>query len=90
MITSIVRSKKYPEFIRKHNVFKKTKSISKVFPGMGLPNCQSPASAFKNSRSLKDYKIVFSSNGKEGLWDIATMSARGITSCQGWNGRRLY
>jgi hypothetical protein len=30
-------------------------------------------------------KIVFSSDGKEGLWDIATMSMRGVSSCQSWN-----
>lgn len=30
------------------------------------------------------YNIVFSSNGEEGLWDIATASMRGITSCQSW------
>lgn len=35
----------------------------------------------------KDYNIVFSSNGLDGLWDIATMSMRGIKSCQSWNGR---
>lgn len=35
----------------------------------------------------KDYQIVFSSDNLDGLWDIATMSMRGIKSCQGWNGR---
>ena len=35
----------------------------------------------------KNYQIVFSSNGNEGLWDIATMSMRGIKSCQSWSGR---
>jgi hypothetical protein len=33
----------------------------------------------------KKYDIVFSSYGEEGCWDIATMSMRGIISCQGWN-----
>jgi hypothetical protein len=37
----------------------------------------------KNVPSLK-YKIRFSSDGAEGLWDIATMSMRGISSCQTW------
>lgn len=32
----------------------------------------------------KKLKIVFSSTGKEGLWDIATISMRGISSCQTW------
>jgi hypothetical protein len=30
------------------------------------------------------YNIVFSSTGEDGLWDIATASMRGITSCQSW------
>lgn len=31
-------------------------------------------------------RIVFSSSDPEGLWDIATMSMRGIRSCQSWDG----
>lgn len=31
-------------------------------------------------------RVAFSSDGAEGLWDIATMSERGITSCQSWQG----
>lgn len=31
-------------------------------------------------------KIVFSSDGVNGAWDIATMSSRGIRSCQSWEG----
>lgn len=31
-------------------------------------------------------KVVFSSDGRQGMWDIATMSMRGISSCQSWNG----
>ena len=33
----------------------------------------------------KDYYIVFSSSGS-GAWDIATMSERGVESCQSWDG----
>lgn len=33
------------------------------------------------------FKIVFSSDGIDGLWDIATMSMRGISSCQSWDGQ---
>lgn len=29
-------------------------------------------------------QVIFSSAGKEGAWDIATISMRGISSCQGW------
>jgi hypothetical protein len=32
----------------------------------------------------KKYTIVFSSTGEEGAWDLATISMRGITSCQTW------
>jgi hypothetical protein len=39
----------------------------------------------KNVPSDK-FRIVFSSDGTEGLWDIATMSMRGISSCQTWGG----
>ncbi len=31
-------------------------------------------------------KIVFSSDGSQGMWDIATMSERGFESCQSWTG----
>lgn len=31
-----------------------------------------------------NYQIVFSGSGNKGLWDIATMSMRGIKSCQRW------
>lgn len=31
-------------------------------------------------------KVVFTSTGKIGAWDIATMSMRGFTSCQSWHG----
>jgi len=39
----------------------------------------------KNVPSDK-FKICFSSAGPDGLWDIATMSMRGISSCQTWGG----
>lgn len=32
------------------------------------------------------FKIVFSADGADGLWDIATMSMRGVKSCQSWDG----
>jgi hypothetical protein len=33
----------------------------------------------------KKYVLAFSSTGEEGAWDIATISMRGVTSCQSWN-----
>lgn len=34
----------------------------------------------------KEFSIIFSSEGEQGAWDIATMSMRGIKSCQRWDG----
>lgn len=32
------------------------------------------------------FKVVFSSDATDGAWDLATMSMRGIKSCQSWDG----
>ena len=32
-------------------------------------------------------KVVFSADGADGAWDIATMSMRGVKSCQSWDGQ---
>lgn len=57
-----------------------------------LPNIDSllTVKEFHNSNlTAKDYYIVFSSTGDTGAWDIATMSMRGIDSCQNW-GNETY
>jgi hypothetical protein len=36
-------------------------------------------------KKVKKSTLTFSSSGKKGQWDIATMSMRGLTSCQRWN-----
>jgi hypothetical protein len=41
---------------------------------------------FSQANIPNKLKIVFSSDGIEGAWDIATMSERGISSCQSWIG----
>jgi hypothetical protein len=51
--------------------------------------------AFKDfsSKNVPSNKMLvrFSSDGEEGVWDIATMSMRGITSCQTWeNGNATH
>jgi len=38
-----------------------------------------------NISSGKKYQVCFSSSGQDGAWDIATISMRGIASCQAWN-----
>lgn len=88
MATQIVpratTSKKYPEFIRNSKTLAKfSKKQKTIFPRIGLKNCK---------EKFDGETIVFSSEGNEGLWDKATMSMRGIDSCQAWNGsykRRL-
>lgn len=40
-----------------------------------------------NNLPSNKFQIVFSSEGAGGLWDIATMSMRGISSCQSWKGQ---
>ncbi len=40
----------------------------------------------KPLRITDDMRVVFSSDGSKGVWDIATMSMRGLTSCQSWGG----
>lgn len=44
--------------------------------------------ALKFRARNKGMKLVFSADGKDGAWDIATMSMRGIKSCQSWGLRR--
>lgn len=44
----------------------------KVFSKENIPN--------------KELSVIFSSDGETGAWDIATMSVRGIKSCQRWDG----
>lgn len=39
----------------------------------------------ENIPNNNKFKIIFSSDGKEGAWDIGTMSMRGISSCQSWD-----
>ena len=34
----------------------------------------------------KLFEVIFSSTGKDGAWDLLTMSMRGIRSCQRWQG----
>ena len=45
-----------------------------------------PAFKLYNSINIpgSESKIIFSSDGLDGAWDIATMSERGINSCQTW------
>lgn len=82
-------------------IFKKNESLFKifnkinlmletsVFPKEKIYHIENEGS-FKNFSILNipkiyKHKVVFSSDGPEGIWDIATMSMRGIKSCQSWD-----
>jgi hypothetical protein len=80
-------------------LFKKGESFFKVY-GQMYKDCGSEYKNhcdINNSPSFKRFsaanvtnkklKIVFSSSGIEGLWDIATMSMRGFRTCQSWDGQ---
>lgn len=71
-----------PDFIRNSPVFSSISEIKKIFPDIGLSN-----NLEKTSVDLGDnkYHIGFSSDGIDGLWDIATMSMRGVCSCMHWD-----
>jgi hypothetical protein len=64
----------------------KNKSIEVDIPFTSLDQLPAFKDFSKENIPNKEYSIIFSSEGEEGIWDIATMSMRGITSCQKWNG----
>jgi len=62
---------------RRNRVVPKLRSLDKMALFKAFSSVNIPSNGFS---------IVFSSDGIDGLWDIATMSMRGIKSCQRWNG----
>lgn len=64
----------------------KYKNIYKLFPQIGLENDQDQNIIKYKDPYLGniDLNIVFSSDRIAGLWDIATMSMRGVMSCMHW------
>lgn len=77
-----ITSNRYPAFIRNNKALQKYGKQEKIFPKIGLVNDEQGI----RKGHFKGCKIVFSGSGNRGLWDIATMSERGIESCQSWNG----
>lgn len=77
---------KLPHFINKHNIFANIKKIKKIFPHIGLSNCLESLTTGDPIFGGDNKKIYigFSSSGALGLWDIATMSMRGVCSCMHW------
>ena len=62
------------------------KRIDKVFPKIGLKNCvsQHPVRVRVGKNQYANWNIGFTSDGIEGLWNLATMSMRGVLSCMHW------
>lgn len=84
------RAKKFPDWLKQDPIWAARPTISKVFPDLGLVNCREsyPTEIMdygEDISKLKKMDIVFSSDGVEGLWDIATMSMRGVLSCKHWD-----
>lgn len=60
-------------------------AIAKYLPSYdSIPEVK--AFSRNNMPLAKDLYVVFSASGDEGAWDIATMSMRGVSSCQTWDG----
>jgi len=75
-------------------VFKRGEGVFKVYNKIQKQACNYNLPALDTIGQFKKFSAVnipnakhtihFSSDGAEGLWDIATISMRGIESCQGW------
>lgn len=74
--------KRLPPFIRDHRVWEQIKTIKKPFPEMGLSNSLERCSVDFDG---KPAYIGFTSTGIQGVWDLATMSMRGVLSCMHWD-----
>jgi hypothetical protein len=73
-------AKRLPEWICTHKAIAGSTRIKKAFPALGLTNCIEDC----EHPGVKNAKVVFSSDGFTGLWDLATMSMRGVLSCMHW------
>jgi hypothetical protein len=74
-----------PDFISKARVFNLIKRIEKPFQHIGLPNMLETCNVkFDGNPAL----IGFTSANEQGLWDLTTMSMRGVMSCMHWSNHR--
>lgn len=73
--------KRLPEWMKIHPVLTSNNKFGKIFPFLGLKN-----DIVKDFTTINgvNYSLVFSSTDVHGLWDIATMSMRGVSSCMNW------
>jgi hypothetical protein len=65
-----------PDFIKNSPYLMTAEYVEKPFSKIGLKNC--------SQKIDQNIDIVFTSDGNNGFYDLATMSERGIKSCQGW------
>lgn len=76
--------KVYTQLMERTNELKKSLGLASSMPR--LEDYDSFIRFSSNNIASGSYDVVFSSDGINGLWDITTMSMRGIDSCQSWNG----
>jgi len=80
--------KRLPDWL-KSEVLGRAQTIDKIFPKLGLTNCSEPVAEDildygEKDPIVKKMSVVFSSDGFAGLWDLATMSIRGVSTCMHW------
>lgn len=85
------QAKKLPDWVKLNPDWKFYPTIEKIFPSLGLVNCREPYATQimdygeSDGGNPKKMDICFSSDGIDGMWDIATMSMRGAMSCRHWD-----
>lgn len=89
-VSKLLASKSFerlPLFIKQNGIFNRISKIEKPFPSMGLRNSLERC---EEDFDGKPAYIGFTSSGITGLWDLATMSMRGVCSCMHWNNTHSY
>jgi len=76
--------KKLPPSLKGDPIWSKIKRIDKPFPEFGLSNCLEKYAGTSPDNAYPTLYIGFTANGMQGLWDLATMSMRGVCSCMHW------
>jgi hypothetical protein len=73
--------KRLPEWMRNNPALTNNNKLKKIFPSLGLKN-----EVVKDFTTINgvSHSLIFSSDNVRGLWDIATMSMRGVSSCMHW------
>ncbi len=75
-------------FSRQGSLLKDIGRVSITLPTLVFLNLTDGIGIFNFKRKHPNSKVIFSSTGTQGIWDIATMSMRGIQSCQTWGCRQ--